>query len=170
MSAGEAERAFDAYDEAMFGEGKFIYRPRIRHPGSPAATLLDAQPTGRLGHFPDGTSISFDKVTLFPRTEPSLQHRKPGDVRVVIRNSSLAPLPDSKTYPLKLGYRWFRDGESVWEEFPRIVVGQSVTDILEVAFSLVVPPRPGQYELEVDLLYDGLFWFDRPSRVAVDVM
>ncbi len=169
LSFAEAESAFDAYDAAMLGEGKFIYRPRISRPDT-SGVDLDAQPTGRLGHFPDGTIISFDKVTLFARTHSSLPQREPAGVRVIIRNDSLTPLPSDATHPLKLGYKWFREGEPVWEEFPRIVVGQSIIDLFEVQFSLIAPPRPGWYDLEVDLIYDGLFWFDRPSRVAVHVV
>ncbi len=170
LSLHEAERAFDAYDAALLSEGKFIYRPRVFRPGSVSRDLSEAAPAGRVGQFADGTPISFDKVSLFARAHASVTLRAMADVRVIIRNASLTPLPSNAAYPLKLGYKWFRDGEPIWDEFPRIVVGQGVIDVYEVAFSIMAPPRPGQYELEVDLIYDGLFWFDRPSRVAMLVV
>jgi hypothetical protein len=172
LSLASPERAFDDYDAAMLNHGKFIYRPRIFggvHEIDQAAATNSEMP-GRVGYFVDGTPIGLEQVTLSVRTQAHLPQREPIDVRVTINNKNTSPLPANATCPLKLGYRWFRAGVPVWDEFPRIIVEQRVVSFLEIAFTIIAPPLLGQHELEVDLLYDGLFWFDRPSRVSVEVV
>ncbi|MGI4940977.1 MAG: hypothetical protein ACRYHQ_10530 [Janthinobacterium lividum] len=166
---GEPGRAFDAADAALLDEGKFVSRPRVLRPGGTDTDRLATRPGDRVGHLPDGAVIAFDKIALAARCARESSRRSLTEIRVIVTNAGLVPLPSTKEHPLKLGYKWYLGGEPVWEEFPRIVIPEEVVSTSEISFGTLTPPRPGLYEIEVDLMYDGLFWFQCPSRAIMVV-
>ncbi len=168
-SLDDMDSTFDAADIALLGEGKFVTRPRVLRPGVSNVDQLAIQPDHRVGQLPDGTNIAFNQIALAARCHEESARRAWTDVRVIIMNSSLTPLPSTKEHPLRLGYRWYLGGEPLWEEFPRIVIPEEVVDKSEISFVILTPPRPGIYEIEVDLLYEGMFWFQCPTRAVIAV-
>ncbi|HZT45933.1 MAG TPA: hypothetical protein VFA24_07100 [Gaiellaceae bacterium] len=69
---------------------------------------------------------------------------------------------------VRLGSRW-RQGEHVVDGEHRalpVEVGPGAAEIVPLP---LVPPEPGRWTLEVDLVHEHVRWFDRPVRVEVDV-
>ncbi|MDQ7030716.1 MAG: N-acetylmuramoyl-L-alanine amidase [Ardenticatenia bacterium] len=98
--------------------------------------------------------------------------------RVTVRNVGREPWvarrPDGRGV-VRLGYHWRTpDGQPVdgWADvrtpLPRDVLpGQQVTlDSVQVA----APPQPGQYRLELNLVKEGVTWFDAPLDGAGRLM
>ncbi len=170
----EREAEFDALDAALTGSGRFVARARRLDPEEALrredAERAGAQPGLRQGGLPGGALVNLSQVRLDVAAQRHVGNRTPTHLQVTIANADLQPIPDTKATPLMLGYKWFRDGQSVWEEFPRVPVGQPVSHHLQVAFTAGTPPHPGEYEIEVDLLYEGVFWFGCAARAKVLVV
>jgi hypothetical protein len=115
-------------------------------------------------------------ATLTPLTEGEVRLR-PGEqhsVYVRVRNDGdeLWPWGTDHPPPFRIGYRWYRRGRAESTE-PE---GRSILpcDIAPgeqriVAIDLTAPVAPGRWELEVDMLLDGVRWFGTPCWIAARV-
>jgi hypothetical protein len=73
---------------------------------------------------------------------------------------------------IRVGYRWRRDGEIVSEPWALRTVlpadlPSGATALVQV--HVVAPERPDVYELELDLVHDGVRWFERGVTLPVEV-
>jgi SAM-dependent methyltransferase len=86
-------------------------------------------------------------------------------VRVSIENVSQATWQQSKSFPLNVGNHWLTaDGQSILvhedgrASMPAVVgPGQKV----EIELRVLAPRKPGEYILEIDLVQEGLRWFQK---------
>ncbi len=101
-------------------------------------------------------------------TVPPLNPGRVAQLRVRVRNDSPVPWPDSAD--LRVGNHWRApDGSSVLFDDARTVIGSAVNPgtECEVQLDVFAPVEPGEYELEVDLVQEGVNWFaDRGSSTV----
>lgn len=95
----------------------------------------------------------------------------PGSEIVVtadVRNDSPAVWDQAASGPLRLGNHWLSsDGRMLIQDDgrallpPRVEPGASC----RLCVTVTVPPDPGDYQLEIDVVHEGITWFaDRGSR------
>ncbi len=98
----------------------------------------------------------------------------PMALRVRATNTSPEPwrLSPSRLEGIKLGVRIRRVGEARWRDFDRagymarrVPPGGSV----EFAHTVVAPPRPGWYEIKLDLVDEYVTWFEDQGSEPVVV-
>lgn len=94
-------------------------------------------------------------------------------VLVVVRNlgDERWPAGDRAERPIRLGYRWRRVGEPGVAFDGRGVFLETVLPATEVRhhLALAVPPEPGPYRLEVELVHEHVRWFGTPATHDVEV-
>jgi hypothetical protein len=91
---------------------------------------------------------------------------------VAVENRGTESWPGGDHLPsVRLSYRWLNaDGSvAVPEGLRSALPGPVGPGERTGALLSVVAPPPGTYVLEVDLVEEGVRWFDRPARVAVEV-
>jgi hypothetical protein len=71
---------------------------------------------------------------------------------------------------VRLGVRWFKDGQQVWEE-ERCTLPCDISPGQRVEVpSLVRPPlAPGRYHVQVGLLLEGGYWFGEALQFEVEI-
>lgn len=86
-----------------------------------------------------------------------------GDVECVVKNLAGAILVSAQPNPVNVSYRWFdtTSGAAV-EEGVRTPLPRSLPPGEELTFDikLVTPQEPGEYEVRVTLVQEGVRWFD----------
>lgn len=78
-----------------------------------------------------------------------------------VRNDSSARWTSSGVLPVFLSYRIFSSGRRLTAEGERTLLPDPVEpgDVFDGAIEVVWPDSPGSYELEVDLVLEGVAWF-----------
>jgi hypothetical protein len=93
-------------------------------------------------------------------------------VEVKLRNTGTVTWPATGEGAVLLSYHWryTHGGVSRWDgERTKLERPVAPNETLEAKMRIAPPPVPGQYFLEVDLLREGIAWFDSPKRIVVDV-
>ncbi|MFQ3663982.1 MAG: glycosyltransferase family 4 protein [Chloroflexaceae bacterium] len=95
-------------------------------------------------------------------------------VEVTLRNTGRAPWLTGGAHPVRLGYRWLNGrGEPVVADGGRALLPAPVPPGMTARAEIRVesPPLPGRYELQVELLEEGVAWFSQrgvaPLRLEV---
>jgi hypothetical protein len=154
--------------------------------------VLDQAPAASVpvdrGTLPVGTRASIDAhwdarpltdqdyaATLAPlESRPRLAPAQPDTVTVRVTNLGKTTWPGGliREPAVRLGHRWLSpDGALLDEHTPRselpctVAPGESVNARLTV----IAPPDPGDYLLEVDLVHEDVRWFNAAARIGVHV-
>ena len=96
-----------------------------------------------------------------------------GDVR--IRNDSFMLWPALGPHPVRLGYRWFKDGQSVQAQDIRTPLPHDVPsgETVTLPAQAMVPQGAGRYVLQWDLVHEHVTWFssqgNRPLNMRIEV-
>ena len=98
---------------------------------------------------------------------------RPRDVDVLVRNVGGETLPWGGGPPeIRVAYHWLGEtGEVVVFDGHRTALPADVPPGGEsvVPVHVVPPADPGSYVLELDLVHEGVRWFERPTRISVEV-
>jgi len=96
------------------------------------------------------------------------------DVRVRIVNRGGATFPWGDWTPaVRPSYHWLTPaGEELVRDGHRTLLSHDLApgEAAIVSLAVVAPPEPGDYVLEVDLVHEGVRWFDCGLRVPVTVV
>jgi hypothetical protein len=94
-------------------------------------------------------------------------------VPVRVENLGTEPFPWGEGEPaIRLTYKWFRPGgEVVVSDGPRTLLPAGIRPGRSgvVPLQVVAPPQRGRHVLSVDLVHEGVRWFECPGYVYVDV-
>jgi hypothetical protein len=124
------------------------------------AQQLTPPPQGRKVLPAEAYAVAWDAITLPPRMTPGQKL----DLDVTFENTSPVTWPGGSgvLYTVRLGHRWLRGGQLALDierggtELPAVVEpGQSVT----VRAHVTAPGAPGSYQLQVDMVHEGVAWF-----------
>jgi hypothetical protein len=106
----------------------------------------------------------------------------PGSARVnssipgsmVIKNTS--PVAWNINVPplFTVGYRWYRNGRFMSESRSPLQQGFQPGEQRRVSLQILTPPTSGHYVIRVDLLFEGVGWFEphgnKPLQKAIDIL
>jgi hypothetical protein len=159
-------------------------RPAIERVARPAAVTrrtaarsqpIPAQEADRLLTSRDVPEDAYRAEIEISAARPTLAAGTIAQLEVRVRNlgSELWPPAHQAEPPIRLAYRWFAaDGETLLEPeglrtpFEETVLpGERTVSMLAVE----VPPTPGRYVLEVDVVHELVRWFDCAQRMEVAV-
>jgi SAM-dependent methyltransferase len=79
-----------------------------------------------------------------------------------VRNEGAFPWPAAGRYPVRLGNHWRMETGSVlaWDDARVALPGDlGPGDTVELTLSTRAPSRPGRYQLQLDLVQEGVAWF-----------
>jgi SAM-dependent methyltransferase len=113
------------------------------------------------------------RATVRPKASPdALPAGGRASITVAVRNDADQPWPPDRG--LRVGNHWWRGRRLVGRDDGRSVLpGLAAGATAEVTVPVRVPDRPGRYELELDVVQEGVAWFaergSTPARVPVRV-
>lgn len=143
----------------------------------PAAVVPTPVPTGqgRKDLPAEAFKVEWGQIAVPDRMQPGQEL----DLDVTLKNASTVAWPGGEgttglMYTVRLSHRWLqagkvvRDYEQTRAELPTVVApGQTVT----VRAHFVAPGTPGHYQLQVELVHEGVAWFESrgAGRKLLDV-
>lgn len=116
---------------------------------------------GRLG-------VSYQLIAPLPAAQAEL----PLIVRVLVRNTGAAPWSHWGTHPVNLSYHWLdQHGQVVDFEGVRAAMPAPLRPGEAVELELLVepPPRAGNFQLQLDMVEEGVAWFSLQGVPALTI-
>ena len=141
--------------------------PPLTHAGTPSAESAAAHA------LPDD---AYRAAITAPAAEVSAEPGAAVSVPVTVRNASSITWPcrrlASSAHPMKLGNHWrTADGHLLALDDGRALLREDLAPGAAVQLSLTVnlPPDPGRYRLELDLVHDWIAWFADKGSPTVQI-
>jgi len=159
--------------------GQFFNEPNVQILAETLQTYIQAAPT-----IPTPSPVVANQITypILPDvayqaqlTAPLFLFAKPGeiiDVAVTVKNISPVAWPDSQASGITLGNHWLdTDGNMICGSDGRVALLQDLHPNADVVLSLSVkaPNAVGEYILELDLVEEGVTWFQQKGSKTTGI-
>ncbi|WP_054467261.1 phosphopantetheine-binding protein [Planktothricoides sp. SR001] len=159
--------------------GQFFNEPNVQILAETLQAYIQAAPT-----IPTPSPVVANQITypILPDvayqaqlTAPLFLFAKPGeiiDVAVTVKNISPVAWPDSQASGITLGNHWLdTDGNMICGSDGRVALLQDLHPNADVVLSLSVkaPNAVGEYILELDLVEEGVTWFQQKGSKTTGI-